>query len=892
MPAASKLTPAMEQYRRFKRQHSDAILFFRMGDFYEMFFEDAQEAAALLGLTLTRRNHGKHAGDVPLAGVPHHAMEGYLARLIQLGRKVAICEQVEDPRQAKGVVKRDVVQVVSPGTALSDAILERHRNNYLAALCTSGELTGLALVDLSTGDFFLSEVPSDRVQDELTSLAPAELLLADDAPTEWADTVRRILPEVAITRVDSWQFARDTAYEVLLEQLGVQSLKGFDCDDLEVAIRAGGAAVQYLRDNQRNAVAHINRVVRRRPEDYLVLDATAQRNLELLANQQDGGRGNTLLEALDQTCAPMGARLLRRWLTAPLKTPELIKARLDAVQQLHQQRGTRERLRDQLQAVGDIERLMARVCCQRANARDLVALARSLAAVPGMRTEMEQLDTALIHGLLQDQLPDVTELVRLVQTALVDEPPLAITEGGLIRQGYHQEVDELRQVSSGGKEFIAQLQSRERERTGIASLKVGYNQVFGYYLEASKANLERIPDEYVRKQTLVNAERFITPELKEYESRVLGAEERLEVLENELFLDLRQRAAAWTPQVQQIARTLAQIDVLASLAETAQREEYVRPVVDAGSVLTIQAGRHPVVERQMPDGRFVPNDTRVDTDSEQILLITGPNMAGKSTIIRQVGLIVLMAQMGSFVPARAAHIGAVDRIFTRVGASDNLARGESTFMVEMNEAASIVNNVTDRSLVLIDELGRGTSTYDGLSIAWAIVEYLHDQPGRSARTLFATHYHEMTQLADRLERVVNYNVLVHEESGNVVFLHRLGRGPCDRSYGIHVAQMAGLPRAVIQRASQILSDLENAPEQGPGPVSAASGLARPAHLPFRHEPAAPSAAQMELFPELRRGPAFASELLELELDQLTPLQALTKLHEWQNLLRNDNQAAT
>ncbi len=899
MAVASKLTPAMEQYQRFKRQHSDAILFFRMGDFYEMFFEDAREAAALLGLTLTRRNHGKQAGDVPLAGVPHHAMEGYLARLIRLGRKVAICEQVEDPRQAKGVVKRDVVQVVSPGTALSDAILERHRNNYLAALCAADNVTGMALVDLSTGEFLLAEIASARLGDELTSLTPAELLLPEDADAGWLESIRTILPETSITRVDRWQFNPDAAYRILLDQLDVQSLKGFDCEDLQVAVRAGGAAIQYLRDNQRNAVAHINTVVRRRPEEYLVVDATAQRNLELIDHPRDGGPEQTLLGVLDQTCTPMGARLLRSWVVAPLKNAEAINARLDAVQELHQRQDTRARLRDHLRSVGDVERLISRICCQRANARDLVALARSLATIPAIRDELRPLDAACNRDLLETGLPDVQELVRLIQEALVDEPPLSITEGNLIRDGHHPEVDELRQASSGGKEFIAGLQNHERERTGIASLKVGFNQVFGYYIEASKANLDRIPADYVRKQTLVNAERYITPELKEYEARVLGAEERLESLENQLFLELRQQTAAWTPQVQHTARTLARLDVLASLAEVAHRENYVRPHLDEGTELSIQAGRHPVVERQMRDGRFVPNDTRMNTASEQILLVTGPNMAGKSTVIRQVGLIVLMAQMGGFVPARAAHIGVVDRIFTRVGAADNLARGESTFMVEMNEAASIVNNVTDRSLVLIDELGRGTSTYDGLSIAWAIVEYLHDQPGRQARTLFATHYHEMTQLADQLERVVNYNVLVHEEAGHVVFLHRLERGPCDRSYGIHVAQMAGMPGAVIRRARDILTVLERPPGSLPGNAGdvAESREQDGAHFPVRpaaggrEEPVtADDAVQLELFPGLHRRPAIESELLALELDLITPLQALTKLQHWQQRLRHGQQA--
>ncbi len=898
MPAKTKLTPAMEQYMHFKRRHKDAILFFRMGDFYEMFFDDAKEVSKLLGLTLTARNHGKTTGSVPLAGLPHHAMEGYLAKLIQLGRKVAICEQVEDPKQAKGVVKREVVQVVSPGTALSDSMLDQQRNNFLVGLWLHPDRIGLASIDLSTGDFTLDEVDTASLADELQSLAPAELLIAEGADEKWVEQLQATLPRVALSRIDDWHFAADTAYEVLTNQLQVQSLKGFGCDGMDIAVRAGGATIAYLRDNQRGAVQHINRLQRKHREDFALIDATAQRNLELLANQHDGDRGNTLLEVLDRTCTPMGARLLRQWIMQPLKNPKQIEARLEAVDALLGQRENRRTLRQLLGQVGDLERLMARICCLRANGRDMVSLANSLSVSPDISSAVAAVPSSLLQELRGEGLPDVSALVDEILGALVDEPPTTLTEGSLIRDGYHEQVDELRQIASGGKTYIARLQTTERERTGIASLKIGYNQIFGYYIEISKANLDKAPEKYHRKQTLANAERFITPELKEYEEKVIGAEDRLKDLENELFLKLRARAAVWTPQVQQIARTLARMDTLCSFAETAEGESYVRPEIDDSGEIEIRDGRHPVVERQLRDGRFVPNDMQLDSAGAQIMLITGPNMAGKSTIIRQVGLIVLMGQIGSFVPARSAKIGVVDRIFTRVGASDNLARGESTFMVEMNEAANILNNTTAKSLILMDELGRGTSTFDGLSIAWAIVEFLHQRTDAHPRTLFATHYHEMTELESHLERVVNFNVQVREEGDRVIFLHRLAPGPTDQSYGINVAQMAGMPQQVVSRAKEILARLEkeqidtdnihdtHAPQPAipePQNESAPAEIESP---PISAPTKAP--AQLNLFPDASDA-SLTQELLALDLSQITPLQALLKLNEWKETIREESQ---
>lgn len=907
--AKDKLTPAMEQYMHFKRMHPDAILFFRMGDFYEMFFDDAKVAARLLGLTLTARNHGKTTGAVPLAGVPHHAMENYLAKLIQLGRKVAICEQVEDPKLAKGVVKRDVVQVVSPGTALADSMLDQQRNNFLVCLWPQSGLVGLASVDMSTGDFVLDEVPTELLADEVQSLAPAELLLAEGADEEWVVHLQRLLPRAALSRIEDWHFEEHAAREMLYEQLKVRSLKGFGCDDMGAGLRAGGAVVAYLRDNQRGAVEHINRLQRKRREEYALVDATAQRNLEILGNQQDGTRAGSLLDIVDHSCTPMGARLLRQWLIRPLKKTREITRRLDAVEDLLTRREVRREVRALLGGVGDLERLMARICCQRANARDLVALATSLEKAPTLRAGLEDISAALLGELRDSELPDVGELVSDIRACLVDEPPALLTEGGLIRDGFDERVDELREISRGGKDIIAQIQTRERERTGIASLKIGFNQVFGYYIEISKVNVAKAPEDYIRKQTLTNAERYITPELKEYEEKVLGAEDKLKELESSLFLQLRTRAARWTPQVQQIARALASIDLLAAFAELAELEAYARPLVDESSVLDITEGRHPVVERQLREGRFVPNDIHLDADAAQILLITGPNMAGKSTIIRQVGLIALLAQVGSFVPAKAAHIGVVDRIFTRVGASDNLVGGESTFMVEMNEAANILNNVSHRSLILMDELGRGTSTFDGLSIAWSIVEYLHQREDARPRTLFATHYHEMTELEQHLHRVKNFNVAVREEGDHVVFLHRLAPGPADRSYGINVAQMAGMPGVVVARAKEILARLEedqidvdqihggkkngNAKQndgvagdwQSPRPTNTNGDLnkGRDEAGNTRNALEGTPAPQLDLFPP--SAAPFADELKRMNLSQVTPLQALLKLNEWQEKMR-------
>lgn len=882
--AKAKLTPAMEQYMHFKRLYPDAILFFRMGDFYEMFFDDAKIASKLLGLTLTARNHGKSSGNVPLAGLPYHSIDNYLAKLIKNGKKVAICEQVEDPRKSKGVVKRDVVEVVSPGTALADSLLEEFRNNFLLGVIWRSGKVGLAQIDISTGDFVLDDIDVNDLNNELRSIDPSELLVSDRIDAGERENLMKILPKASLSSIEDWNFSYDTARSLLLEQFQTQSLKGFGCDDLMPGVCAGGAVIAYLRENQKGAVDHINRVERRYRGDHAFIDAIAKRNLELVENQQDGGYQGSLLETLNETCTSMGARLLRNWLVKPLKKPHLINQRLDVVEELIYRREIRGKIRSLIEVTGDVERLAARICCRRANGRDIVALARSLEILPDLRENILPLKALLLVSVLKEGLPEIDQLVKAIRSCLVDNPPATLNEGGLIRDGFDNKIDEWRSASIGGKEVIAAIQMRERKETGIGSLKVGFNQVFGYFIEVSKTNVDRVPESYIRKQTLTNSERYITPELKEYEETVLNAEEKIKERELYLFTELRDSVSKWTKEIQQISRSIACIDVLSSFAELAVMHEYVRPIVDESSKINVLQGRHPVIEQQLRNGKFIANDISLSSSEDQIILITGPNMSGKSTIIRQVGIVVVLAQIGSFVPARSAHIGVVDRIFTRVGASDNIVGGESTFMVEMNEAANILNNLTDRSLILMDELGRGTSTFDGLSIAWAIIEYLHSTSGMTPRTLFATHYHEMTELEEVLPRLKNYNVSVREEGGEIVFLHRLEKGGADRSYGINVAQMAGMPSEIVNRAKSILLRLEN--EQidvqnlgwSLSNIDQDSGLSNTTGI-VENKKSEVSKPQLELFS--KDFPEFVNELNQLNLDEVTPMQALVKMKKWQ-----------
>ena len=867
------VTPAMEQYLHFKDEYRDAVLLFRMGDFYETFYDDAKEVSGLLGLTLTSRNNGRGGESVPMAGVPHHALDTYLARLIKAGCKVAICEQMEAPQKGKPVVRREVVQVVSPGTALSDNLLDQKRNNYLAGLRVESNRLGIAVTDLSTGDFRALERDADDLWDVLEGISPAEVL----APESWIEAneaaMAHRLPGTLLVRAEDWHFGFAYAHDLLLEHFRVNSLKGFGCDQMTVGIGAAGAVLGYLKQNQKGAVSHITRLSRERDGAHMGLDLVTQRNLELITSIQEGRREGTLLSLLDRTCTAMGARTLRTWLSRPLLDIPRIEARLDAVEDLATHPARRESLRSGLKQVGDLERLMSRICCGRCSPRDLVSLKASLQAIPGLREALREATVDLLVKARCKGMPDLSDLIDLIGRTVVDDPPFLLSEGGVIREGCSRELDELRDAASGGRRWVAELQANERERTGIPSLKVGYNKAFGYYIEITKANMDRAPEDYLRKQTLVNAERFITPELKEWEARILGADERAKELEKALFQQLRGEVEAWVNEVQRTARAVAVVDVLACLGEVAVSNDYVRPEVDDSTGIEIREGRHPVVEGLLPAGKFVPNDFYVDGERDQVLIITGPNMAGKSTMLRQIGLIVLLSQLGSFVPAKAARVGVVDRIFTRVGASDNLARGESTFLVEMNEAANILNNATPRSLVLLDEIGRGTSTFDGLSIAWAMTEYLHNTAALQSRTLFATHYHELTELEELLPRVKNFSVAVRKEGDNVTFLHRLVPGGCDHSYGIEVARLAGMPHELVLRARDLLHRLE-ANDLTPAKKKTTPSVVRES---------ASTDGQMKLFDRPPEDPVLA-ELRDLDVGNTTPLEALATLDRWKQEL--------
>jgi len=838
----------MQQYREIKARHPQAILFFRMGDFYEMFFDDAKLASRELGLTLTSRNNGA-ATAVPLAGVPVKAATEYVRRLVERGHRVAICEQIEDPKEAKGVVRRAVVETVTPGAMLDDDLLEGSRNNFLVALAP-GSPAGLAALDVSTGEFLLETVMTGDLPSALARLDPKEIVVPSGSAPH-ADGVMH-------TERDAWEFDQTAAEDEIQRRFGLASLEGLGItDDDRPALAAAGALLNYVRELQPAGLPQLARPTVRRAGATMPLDEMTRRNLELVEPLRAGDRTTTLLAVLDRTVTPMGARLLRQWVLAPLREADAIRTRHDAVQVLVDDARGRERLRDALDGVRDIERLAGRAAAGRASPRDLGVLRDSLQRLPDVRAALDGLAARDASTRLEDVATSfdlLADIAEAFATTLTERPPVTLGDGDTIRSGADPELDEQRDLRDGGKRFIAAMQARERERTGIASLKVGYNRVFGYYIEITKTHREAVPDDYERRQTLTNAERYVTPELKEYEARVLGAEERAVARERELCDALCARVLSALSRIQGTARRLAELDVFAALAETAVRERYVRPTIDDEFVLDLRQCRHPVVERMLPPGKFIPNDVRLDA-AGRVVLLTGPNMAGKSTILRQVGLAVVLAQLGSFVPAEAATIGVVDRVFTRVGASDNLGRGQSTFMVEMSETSAILNGASTRSLVLLDEIGRGTSTYDGVAIAWAVTEHLHD--GVGCKTIFATHYHELTQLTEELQHARNFNVAVRESGDDIVFLHRLEPGGADRSYGIHVGRLAGLPPTVVDRARQILSLLESEH-----------------HVAGRPVPPAPDASQLQLFeaehPVLR-------ELRTLDPDTLTPLEALQRL---------------
>ena len=868
----------MRQYAAVKKEHPNALLFFRLGDFYELFFEDAVVAAKELQITLTSRNKEKGIA-IPMCGVPYHAAENYIAKLIRKGFKVAICEQMEDPRLAKKLVKREVTRVVTPGTA-ADAQLGAEENSFLACVAQSGDVLGMAVLDLSTGEFRATEFrgadAGRRVREELLVLRPRETLFASSLPLfelPRQQSVMGAIPRIASvenaswaeTPLEDWVFAADYAIPLVENHFGVMSLEGFGLAGRTTAAVAAGAILHYVRSTQRGALSHVDRIGYYERQDCLVLDAVTVRNLELLEPLFSGaGDSVTLFRSLDCTVTPMGKRLLRAWMLRPSNERTEIEHRLDAVEAMVRDLVAREELRRAMDGILDLERLLSRVTLEAANPRDLLTLAASFAKLPGVRTTLARLEAVRLLALYAqcDELADVRERIS---NSIEDEPPLTLADGGVIRSGVDAALDELRDLSRNSKQYIAQIEQRERQRTGIGSLKVKFNSVFGYYLEISKANLHLAPADYERKQTLVNAERFTTPELKEYEARVLDAQEKIVEIERRLFAELRAAIAAEAKRIRQTALALAEIDVLAGFATQAANRGYCRPRFDDSNDIEIMDGRHPVIEQQELAGvsdRFVPNDLYLNGTTHAVLVITGPNMGGKSTYLRQAALVVLMAQMGSFVPARSARLGLVDRIFTRIGASDNLARGRSTFMVEMTETAAILNTATPRSLILLDEVGRGTSTYDGLAIAWAAIEYIH--ANTRAKTLFATHYHELTELAERLSGVKNFHVTVKESGGNVVFLRKVVEGAADRSYGIEVAKLAGLPADVIRRAREVLSEHESAEQSAVTHLASGdSGSSGP--------------MQLTIFTPLSQ--KVVDRIKETDLNAISPLEALNLLHE-------------
>jgi DNA mismatch repair protein MutS len=856
-------TPLLEQYRRIKNQHQGALLLFRVGDFYEMFYEDAEVGARALGLTLTSRPHGPN-NRVPLAGVPAKSLETYVARLVARGFRVAICEQLEPPSPRKPVVRREVVEVITPGTLTRPGLLDEKRSNYLMALSPAGDSCGMAFVDVSTGEFLLAEIAMTALTEEVQKIEPRELLVPESWPAD-----RELPGGIEVTRLEDYYFTQDFAFDRLASHFGVANLEGFGVGELTEAVCAAGAALDYLEQTQKSTLPHLSRLAPYRSAEYLLIDRISRRNLELVERihpEADPGKG-TLLAVVDRTRTPAGGRLVRRWLMAPLVTPDAVNLRLNAVEELAASGAPLAPVQDLLSGIGDIERVASRIALERANARDLVGLKNWLRKVPAVRAALAGLRSIRIAAI-RDNLEDFAPLADEIERTLVESPPLALSEGGLIARNISAELDELRDLSHNAKGFIAGLQERERQRTGIPNLRVGYNSVFGYYLEVTKSYIPLVPSDWLRKQTLTSGERYITPELKEYEAKVVHAEERMKTLEFELFATLRRRVGREAERLARLSLLVAELDVLSGFAEASRERRYVRPVVDDSGRIEIARGRHPVVETML-DRPFVPNDTLLDIEAEQIAIITGPNMAGKSTYLRQVALIAVMAQTGCFVPAERARIGVIDKIFTRIGASDDLAKGVSTFLAEMTETANILNNATSRSLVILDEVGRGTATNDGLAIAWATVEYLHGPDERRPRSLFATHYHELTGIPDLLPRARNHNFAVRERPDGVTFLRKLNPGPASKSYGIAVARLAGLPASVVVRARELLARFEAAGQENRPelPLGRDCPAARAADVPVPH-------------PALDR-------LLAVDPDRLSPLEALQLLTELRRLAAGD-----
>lgn len=866
-------TPLMTQYAKIKAQYPDTILLFRVGDFFETFEEDAKIASKVLGITLTRRANGA-ADDVPLAGFPFHALDTYLPKLVRAGYRVAVCEQMENPKLAKGIVKREVIEVITPGVAFSEKLLDHKKNNYLLSIYIYDEIAGISFCDISTGEFYVYEIKSDQIEQQIELISPTEILIQKKNKDFINSLVQKINPNIRITKIDEWVFNYEYAQELLLMQFKTVNLKGFGIDKLTAGIVSSGVILNYLQETQKANLTHLNKISLYNPSDYMILDHSTKRNLEIIFSMQDSGREGSLISILDKTETSMGGRLLKKWISSPLKKLEPILARQEAVEELLNNREIRKKIIEELKEIGDLERLISKICTGRANPREIINLKTSLKRIPNIKNLLSSIKgNTLIN--LREKLTSLNQIIDKIEIAITDNPPLNIADGGVIKNNYSPELDELRDISINGKDWIANLQKSEREKTGISSLRVSYNKVFGYYIEVSNANKDKVPSYYMRKQTLVNSERFITPELKEYEEKILNAEEKIYELESQLFNELRLFIANEAEAIQNNARLIAMLDCFISFAECAEQYNYTRPLITNSTKIKIIDGRHPVVERVLPPGeKFNPNSCELDNEEIQIIILTGPNMAGKSVYLRQVGLIVLLAQIGSFVPAKSAEIGLVDRIFTRVGASDNISAGESTFLVEMQEAANILNNATANSLILLDEIGRGTSTFDGISIAWAVTEYLHENPEVAAKTLFATHYHELNEMAEIFPRIKNYKVEVREYDDKVIFLHKVNPGRADHSYGIQVAQMAGLPQFVTNRAKEILNNLESK-ELTPYEIKKEK-LAKIQRIDN----------QISLFEF--KDDKLREELKGLEVENLTPIEALNKLNELKKKITEDN----
>lgn len=886
MKNTNTFTPMMQKYLETKEQYKDCILFYRLGDFYEMFFDDAITVSRELEITLTGKSCGQEE-RAPMCGVPYHAVDGYLTRLVAKGYKVAICDQVEDPKQAKGLVKREVTRIVTPGTILDAQAIDETKNNYIMCIVYIADRYGVSVADITTGDYFVTELPDGgKLKDEIYRFMPSEIICNEAfymSGLDLEDLKERF--HMAVYSLESWYFDDTACREKLMEHFKVSSLAGLGLSDYDCGVLSAGALLQYLLETQKNDLSHMTRITPYTTGKYMMLDSSTRRNLELCETLREKQKRGSLLWVLDKTKTAMGARMLRKFIEQPLIEKQEILRRLDAVEELKQSAISREEIREYLSPVYDLERLITRITYGTANPRDLTAFAGSLSMLPPIRYLLEEMESSLLKDIYAE-LDPLEDLCTLVQNAIADEPPLAMKEGGIIRDGYNEEVDTLRRAKSEGKDWLAKLEQDEREKTGIKTLRIKYNKVFGYYLEVTNSYKELVPDYYTRKQTLANAERYITPELKELEDTILGAEDKLYALEYELYCTIRDTIAAEVKRIQTTAKAIASLDVFSSLALVAERNNYVRPKINESGKIDIRDGRHPVVEQMIPNGTFICNDTLLDDKKQRVSIITGPNMAGKSTYMRQAALIVLMAQIGSFVPASGADIGLVDRIFTRVGASDDLASGQSTFMVEMTEVANILRNATSKSLLILDEIGRGTSTFDGLSIAWAVVEYISDSKLLGAKTLFATHYHELTELEGKIDNVNNYCIAVKEKGDDIVFLRKIVKGGADKSYGIQVAKLAGVPDLVIDRAKEIVEELVNEDitiRVSEIAVGGKDSGAKKKAKPKKYDEM--DLAQFSLFDTVKDDDVL-EELKNIDVGNLTPVDALNTIYRLQNKLKN------